>query len=220
MNPVPQAVRPLMEVAFNRDTFRGRPIDGMGQERLPAEDRYTARTSAAAVMAGRATNVSPQRIEHLVKGYFGWLGVQALNVADIATRPMTSLPSNPTRDMTSVSNWPVAGEFLRDASTVSSKYVERFYTMQQQNEELYAAFSAARAAGDIDRAMKLADTDAVQNRAFHNAAKRQMQEVGRSIRQVTADPSLSVRQKNELLTHFQAIRNQIAHQVDQITRAR
>lgn len=220
MNPVPQAVRPLMEVAFNRDTFRGRPIDGMGQERLPAEDRYTARTSAAAVVAGRATNVSPQRIEHLVKGYFGWLGVQALNVADIATRPMTSLPSNPTRDMTSVSNWPVAGEFLRDASTVSSKYVERFYTMQQQNEELYAAFSAARAAGDIDRAMKLADTDAVQNRAFHNAAKRQMQEVGQSIRQVTADPSLSVRQKNELLTHFQAIRNQIAHQVDQITRAR
>lgn len=220
MNPVPQAVRPLMEVAFNRDTFRGRPIDGMGQERLPAEDRYTARTSAAAVMAGRATNVSPQRIEHLVKGYFGWLGVQALNVADIATRPMTNLPSNPTRDMTSVSNWPVAGEFLRDASSVSSKYVERFYTMQQQNEELYAAFSAARAAGDIDRAMKLADTDAVQNRAFHNAAKRQMQEVGRSIRQVTADPSLSVRQKNELLTHFQAIRNQIAHQVDQITRAR
>ncbi len=220
MNPVPQAVRPLMEVAFNRDTFRGRPIDGMGQERLPAEDRYTARTSAAAVMAGRATNVSPQRIEHLVKGYFGWLGVQALNVADIATRPMTSLPSNPTRDMTSVSNWPVAGEFLRDASSVSSKYVERFYTMQQQNEELYAAFSAARAAGDIDRAMKLADTDAVQNRAFHNAAKRQMQEVGRSIRQVTADPSLSVREKNELLTHFQAIRNQIAHQVDQITRAR
>jgi len=220
MNPVPQAVRPLMEVAFNRDTFRGRPIDGMGQERLPAEDRYTARTSAAAVMAGRATNVSPQRIEHLVKGYFGWLGVQALNVADIATRPMTSLPSNPARDMTSVSNWPVAGEFLRDASSVSSKYVERFYTMQQQNEELYAAFSAARAAGDIDRAMKLADTDAVQNRTFHNAAKRQMQEVGRSIRQVTADPSLSVREKNELLTHFQAIRNQIAHQVDQITRAR
>ncbi|HCP76806.1 MAG TPA: hypothetical protein DIU11_03480, partial [Pusillimonas sp.] len=95
MNPVPQLFKPVMGAFFNYDDFRGVNIDSMGQMRLPAEDRYRASTSAGAVALGQALNMSPQRIEFLVRGYFGWLGSQALNVADLAARPLTDMPSNP-----------------------------------------------------------------------------------------------------------------------------
>ena len=53
MNPVPQLVKPAMEAAFNYDSFRERDIDSVGQQRLPAGDRFTASTSAGAVALGR-----------------------------------------------------------------------------------------------------------------------------------------------------------------------
>ena len=57
MNPVPQLVKPAMEAAFNYDSFRERDIDSVGQQRLPAGDRFTASTSAGAVALGRTLDV-------------------------------------------------------------------------------------------------------------------------------------------------------------------
>jgi len=99
MNPVPQIVKPAMEAAFNYDSFRERDIDTVRQQRLPASDRFTASTSAGAVALGRTLGISPQRLEHLVRGYFGWLGTQALNVSDHLARPLSGLPDNPRRDL-------------------------------------------------------------------------------------------------------------------------
>lgn len=95
MNPVPQLVKPAMEAAFNYDSFRERDIDSVGQQRLPAGDRFTASTSAGAVALGRALGVSPQRVEHLARGYFGWLGTQALSVSDYLARPLSGLRRTP-----------------------------------------------------------------------------------------------------------------------------
>lgn len=80
MNPVPQMFRPATEAAFNRNTFQDRPIDSMGQERLPAEDRYTARTSAGAIGLGKLTNTSatdrtPRPRLFRVAGYAGACGL-------------------------------------------------------------------------------------------------------------------------------------------------
>jgi hypothetical protein len=219
MNPIPQAVRPLTEAFFNYDTFRGRPIDSEGQERLPPADRYTARTSVAAVGIGKVSNVSPQRIEHLVQGYFGWLGLQALNVTDMLARPLTDLPSNPSRDFYSVSNWPVAGDFVKSTAGMSSKYVDRFYANQQQTEQLYAAYSMARKAGDVERARDLAGTDAVRLRKLGNAMNRRMQEINQRIRRATSDRSLGATEKRALLDGLTQQRNRIAEQADAARRA-
>jgi hypothetical protein len=220
MNPTPQAVKPIMEVAFNYDTFGGRPIDSMAQDRLPPEDRFTARTSAPAIGIGQALGVSPQRVEHLVRGYLGWLGIQALNVADLVSRPFTDLPANPARNVYSVSNWPVVGEFIRSNSTLPSKYVDRFYSEQRHNEQIYSAWNAARAAGDIERARELDQTDAVRLRKIHNIGTRHMREVTRQIRQVTSDRSLSAWEKGRLLDHLYETRNRIAQRADEEARAR
>ncbi|MDQ2140924.1 LPD38 domain-containing protein [Alcaligenaceae bacterium B3P038] len=96
MSPMPQMLKPYLEASFNYDSFRDRNIDTLSQERLPENDRYTSRTSAGAVALGKALGYSPQRIEHLVRGYFGWLGTQALSAADWAVRPALNMPANPS----------------------------------------------------------------------------------------------------------------------------
>jgi hypothetical protein len=214
MNPVPQAVKPAMEAFFNYDTFQGRPIDSMGQENLPPADRFTARTSAPAIGVGKAIGMSPQRVEYMLRGYFGWLGVQALNVADLVSRPLTELPSNPNRDIFSVSNWPLAGDFVKSNASMSSKYVDRFYSNQQQTEQLYSAYSAARKAGDVERAKDLAGTDAVRLRTLSNALNRQMTEINQRIRRATSDRSLGATDKRTLLDGLTQQRNRIAEHAD------
>ncbi len=210
MNPVPQAFRPLMEAAFNRNSFQNRPIDGMGQERLPPADRYTARTSAGAIAAGKALNVSPQRIEHMVRGYFGWLGSQALAVSDLAGRSLFDMPANPAHDFSQPGNLAVVGAFVRPAQGSGSKYVNRYYAQLGEVEQLYAAYSAARKAGDIERAAELYGDDRLRLRGLYRAADRQMRSVNLRIRRVTGDRTLTAHEKAELLAGLYETRDRVA----------
>ena len=210
MNPIPQAVRPAMEASFNWNSFQGRPIDSMGQERLPAEDRYTARTSAGAVALGRLTGSSPQKIEHLARGYFGWLGLQALNASDLMARDMLALGANPAHDFGKVDNLAVIGSFIKARDAGSSKYVQRFYDQQREVDMLYAAYAAARQAGDLERARELAGDDRLKLRGLYLAADREMTKVNRRIRQVTNDGRLSAEAKGELLGGLAQTRNTLA----------
>lgn len=79
--PLPQAVKPVIEVATNHSFFTGRDIEGAGMSKLDPQERYTARTTelakrlAEAIPAGLpdAMRLSPVQIEHLTRGFFGSL---------------------------------------------------------------------------------------------------------------------------------------------------
>lgn len=220
MNPVPQAVKPFMEATFNRNTFQDRPIDSMGQERLPGADRYTARTSAGAIALGKALDYSPQRIEHMVRGYFGWLGLQALNVSDLAGRGIFDLPANPTRDLSKIQNIAVAGSFVRATAGAGDKYLSRYYDQQRQIDQIYAAYSAARQAGDFGRAQELAGDDRLRHRGLYRAAGVHMAKLNQRIRRITSDRRLSAAQKGELLDGLHEVRNRLAKRTTSAARAR
>ncbi|MDS1141698.1 LPD38 domain-containing protein [Pusillimonas sp. SM2304] len=195
MNPVPQLFKPVMGAAFNYDDFRGVNIDSMSQMRLPAGDRHTARTSAGAVAVGQSLNISPQRLEFMLRGYFGWLGTQALNAADFAARPFMDMPENPMRDSSRVDNWFVIGDFVKEAGGRSSKYVQRFYDQQREIEQVYAAYSEARKAGDVERAIELAGRDEIKLRPIYRAASKQLQTINRNIRAIDNDKTLDAATK-------------------------
>jgi len=219
MNPEPQIIRPAMESWFNYDMFRGRPIDSMGMERLLPQDRYDADTSAGAVALGQALNSSPQKIEHMVRGYFGWLGLQALNVADIIGRSLTDMPASSRRDLSQINNWFVVGNVAKESGTLPSKYVERFYDMQREINELYQSANAARMAGNTDRYNELMGDPKMKARNMLNSANNRITLINRQIKAVTARTDLSAKEKNEAIQRLNERRNAIAKQVDDIARA-
>lgn len=218
MNPVPQIVRPVTEAAFNYDMFRSAPIDTMGQQNLMAQDRYTARTSAPAVAAGKLTGISPQRLEHMVEGYFGWLGIQALNAGDWMMRDAMGLPSNPNRDVSRSNNLFVIGDFVKEVGTTPSKYLTRFYDMQGQIDQIYASASAARKAGQVDRSLELLQDPKLRMRpAFQNADK-EITKLNQTIRAITANQELSAQEKNDRLINLNQRRALVAERVDRLAR--
>ncbi len=48
MNPVPQAVKPIIDLYANKDSFTGRPIESMSMERLEKTMRFNSNTSMPA----------------------------------------------------------------------------------------------------------------------------------------------------------------------------
>lgn len=219
MSPVPQAFGPVMDAAFNYDSFRKTAIDSPGQERLPPAERYTAYTSAAAVAAGHLANISPQRLEYLMRGYFGWLGTQALNAGDYMLRGPMDLPANPRRDLKNPDNWTLYGDFVKPVSGGSSKYLDRFYEMQHQIDQLYASASEARKVDDLGRLEELAGNSTLKLRPIYNAANRRITAINQRMRAVSNDPTLGAEEKMALLRELSESRNQVARQVDERARA-
>lgn len=218
MNPIPQIVRPVTEAAFNYDMFRRAPIDALGQQNLLPQDRYTARTTAPAVAAGKLTGISPQRLEHIVEGYFGWLGIQALNAGDWAMRGAMGLPSNPNRDLTKTNNLFVIGDFVKEKGTASNKYLTRFYDVQGEIDQIYASASLARKAGDIERVQQLLQDPKMKLRPAFQAVDKQITRINQQIRLVSNSRELSAQEKNDRLLRLNALRAEAAQRADRIAR--
>ena len=151
---MPQAFKPAFELATNRSQFTGRPIEPMGMENLSPELRARYNTSAAAIAASQAglgkVGLSPLQIEHLVRGYFGWIGAQALLAGDFAARPAMGLPERPMKQ----SDVPLVGDLLQSFKPDSrgSRYVTEFYEQAKEVRQVMA---------DARLLVKLGDTEAL-----------------------------------------------------------
>jgi hypothetical protein len=72
--PIPTAFRPALETKMNYNLFSNLPVVGPGQQRKEPYLQYTDKTSELAKLVGAQLNYSPIKIDHLLKGYFGYLG--------------------------------------------------------------------------------------------------------------------------------------------------
>jgi hypothetical protein len=81
---IPAAVKPVIENVANYSFFTGRSLETKREQNLEAAYRYRDNTSEIAKIIGQAGNVSPIKIENLIRGYTGSMGMalaQSFNVA-------------------------------------------------------------------------------------------------------------------------------------------
>ena len=158
MNPVPQLVKPMLDVYSNKDSFSGRPIETMSMERLKSEYRFTDRTSMTARAASTSMNavtglvgkeaLSPVQIDHMLRGYFGWLGAFIVGSADKLARPLTD-----QKDQASPDYWKVAtGGMVSELSDAPSRYVSAMYEQAKTLEEAYGTYRMLVKEGRIEEA--------------------------------------------------------------------
>lgn len=72
----PQAVKPSIEAATNKNLFTGYPQVSQGLENLSPENQIKADTSKFAINWGKRLGVSPIKIDAFIKGTFGGVGSQ------------------------------------------------------------------------------------------------------------------------------------------------
>lgn len=143
MNPVPQLIKPIIDVYANQDSFTNRPIEPAGMARLAPDYRFNQSTSMVARGISTAGNAltddnffSPLQIDHLVQSYFGWLGAFVVGGADMAVRAMNDEPVRPAIDY-----WKLAtGSMLSSLDGAPSRYVTQIYQQAQEMEQAYGTW--------------------------------------------------------------------------------
>jgi len=150
---VPQAFKPVFEVIMNHSLFTGNPIEGMSDQGLPVAERgrNASEFAKAASKAGLDNlNLSPAKIDALIKGYFAELGGTFLAVTSdlIGTdKPTKNIEANL-----------VAKSFMTDPK--ASKAVSDFYTLEHNAKEMTNMFAKLKKEGLFDTAREyLEDED-------------------------------------------------------------
>jgi len=81
-----QIIAPIAEAALNRSAFTGRPVVPVHMDLITPGLQTTMNTPEFIADVGELLNISPMKIDHVVRGYTGTLGAYAVGLADVLYR--------------------------------------------------------------------------------------------------------------------------------------
>lgn len=163
-NPIPQAVKPLVEVATNYDFFRGRDIESLGVRGLPTEMRAYSTTTEFAKTIGQITSalgISPIEAEALVNGYTGSMGSMMLGGMDTLMELSGTIPNKPSGIFgDTIESVPARllglTRFVKDREAdPANRYLSEFYELKREADEVVRGINRLREEGNYEEAMEL-----------------------------------------------------------------
>lgn len=225
MNPLPQAVKPILDIYANKDSFTGQPIEKLGQDKLRAEQRFNADTSVLARGLSTAQGsveralgvdnmigiLSPVQIDHAIRGYFGWLGSFVVGAGDMMAQSGSWDAKTPSRDM-----WKFATQnIIQDANSPSSRYVSQMYQQAKSLEEAYATYRSLlkQGQGDEARAYREDHIEELRKYPVVEAVKKQEARFNEQIKLIERSSSLDSTQKRERILAFQNQKSRVAQRL-------
>lgn len=210
----PQAIKPLIELGANENSFTGRPIETPSMEGLNPSLRSTPTTSRLAEGASRVLEaamgdsaLSPVQIDHLIQGYLGAVGSHALGATDVLWRT-------------------AMGEELPARRWYEYQPVRRFYrnlgdepAYTRYGTDFYDALKEVnKAAKSIDHLLKYQEferadamieknEDKLGMRQALNRVSRDLSKINAEMKLIQADKEMSGEQKREELDRLRELRN-------------
>ncbi|PAR35872.1 hypothetical protein CGT96_04210 [Vibrio metoecus] len=212
LNPIPQVVNPLFEAAINYSQFKGAPIENMADLSLAPEARYNEQTSITMREIGELTGLSPKKLEHIFNGYLGTVGGYVLSASDMVARSLGGYGVKPAmrpEDM------PIVKAFYQGSDRAkSTKYLDDFYKMMSEAEELYRTVNDFRKEGRFERANEL-----LEERGQILNARKPLKDTQKLIKQLNNEVNLILRdgilteeEKRERITRKLQQRNALVAQ--------
>lgn len=228
INMIPQVVRPLYDIARNKDGFNDRPIESMAAERLSPENRVNAGTSAAGVALGtvnamfadfvsaatggavNANNLkaSPIQYDYLLRGYLGWLGTFIQTTSNAVAAPFKEGESPDMR----VDQIFVIGNYVKSLPQNQSKYVTNFYENAKEVATATADFKSFIAAGNIEKAQAVAEEkrDLIGLNKMYSHVQDKMSTISKQIKRVQDDKEMPGDQKRLEIDRLSQLRIEYA----------
>lgn len=211
LNPTPQIVKPLVEAAFNYDTFRGGPIDGPQDLNLIAEARYNEQTSLLMRELGELSGFSPKQLEHLVIGYTGTMGSYVMAAADGLIRTTQPGESAGWR----ADEIPLLKAIYRGTGPAkSTQHLEEFYQMLNEVNQLKRTIDQYRREGRIETANTVlaSNGELLKSRQSLGRTQQKIRVVRNKIELIQRDKTLEAEQKRRRIDELLARRNDLAYQ--------
>ncbi len=218
-DPVPQAIRPGLNVAMNRDTFRDRPIESMSDAKKQPAQRYSALTSPAAVKLAQAaeplvnaTGLGPKKLEYLANAYFGTIGAYALGLADLAVAALDNKAPAPARRLDDL---PLVRDFYRMDPPRATVFEQDLYALRADVEEVYETVRDKAKKGDKEGAIALAKREATKLalRQQVQSATSMLQDLNRKRDAIYANKTMTPEKKREEIDKILAQKALISRKV-------
>ncbi|WP_257621299.1 LPD38 domain-containing protein [Aeromonas hydrophila] len=211
LNPTPQIVKPLVEAAFNYDTFRGGPIDSPQDLAVKAEARYNEQTSLLMRELGELSGFSPKQLEHLVIGYTGTMGSYVMATADGLIRAARPGESASWR----ADEIPLVKAVYRGTGPAkSTQHMEEFYRMLNEVNQLKRTVDQYRSEGLTDKANELLDEQGgiLKARRSLSRTQQQVRVVRNKIELIQRDRTMNAEEKRRRIDELLARRNDLVYQ--------
>lgn len=212
LNPVPQVINPLFEAAINYSQFKGTPIENMADLSLAPEARYNEQTSITMREIGELTGLSPKKLEHIYNGYLGTVGGYVLSVSDMVARSLGGYGVKPAmrpEDM------PIVKAFYQGSDRAkSTKYLDDFYKMMSEAEELYRTVNDFRKEGRFERANELLEErgQILNARKPLKDTQKLIKQLNNEVNLILRDGILTAEEKRERITRKLQQRNALVAQ--------
>lgn len=217
MNPIPQLVKPLIDIYANKDSFTGRQIETEGMQNLSKGERIGRGTSIPAQILGKldpTDTFSPVQVDFMARAYFGWLGTAALTTLDYGLRPFSGLPGKPEAKMR---DFPVIGNFTEGLPANQSRYVTLFYDEAKIIHEAYADWRQAIKMGDTEKAGKLLKDkgELIRKQKLTARIQKVLGVLNQRERKIEIDKTISPQEKRIRVDAISAQKDRIAKQITQ-----
>ena len=231
LNPMPQMIKPLIDLYANKDSFTSAPIESAGMERLSKQERVNNKTSGVAIALGGisegaakvltfnpdAQGFSPVQMDYAIKAYLGWLGATAVSTADLAVEPF----KEGTRVRPPVIDTLAMG-FIKTEPQTQSKYMTQFY---ENNARLQSALADMRhyaELGDMEKVTKILEEkgDDIALAKVYDKATKQLAELRKQTRRIEQDKDISTDDKRAEMNRLKILMSDIAKEMESIRKSR
>ena len=233
VNPIPQAIRPLYDIARNKDGFTDRPIESMGMERISVENRVSPGTSGAAVaistvnsmfaefaskatggaISAQSSQLSAIQYDYMIKGYLGWVGSVIQTSSNMMAAPFKDGASSRYER---IDDFLVVGNFVKTVPQAQSRYVTSFYENSKDIATASADVNHFLNAGQFDKARDIYQekSDKLALVKLYTTGTNMMSSISNQIKMVEADKTMSGAEKRLEIERLQQVRIQIAKSVE------
>lgn len=152
---IPTAIKPYLEYRANYNFYTRRPIVPEYQQRLAKYAQVGLGTSSTAEALGKATNLSPRHIDNIFQGYIGSLWQHVTSVTDSMAQAAFDIPDRKVSRNDIVLFGPLLSRFAPSEIEGGDEFVNRFYDLNTEIQEVVGTMNLYRKTGDIETAMEI-----------------------------------------------------------------
>ena len=227
LNPVPQFVKPMVDLYANKDSFTNAPIETAGMEKLSKQMRTTDQTSPIAIalggvshavanVTGQGTELSPVQIDYAIRSYLGWLGGTAIAASQYAVMPFKdgAYPDANWRDRVSLG-------YIKALPAKESAYMTSFYENNQAIQQAYADMRHYAELGQYDKVIEVQQEkgDLISLQKVYDKTSKEIAKVRQQVRYITNDPEMDGKSKKEEIERLRLLMSDLSQQAESLRKS-
>jgi hypothetical protein len=214
--PIPQAVKPALEVAINYDFFQGRPLIGQFEKKKEAERQFNDNTSEFSKMLGEF-GVSPIAADHMIRGMFGSAGGLFLYMTNFMANSDPDVPRPEVSFRDALSSLPGTSGFVTKASENALK--TDFYALRDEVEKVKNTYNDIKLRSPQELEQFLSDEKNIARLGLAKSTEKiggELSKIRRAIGQITNAPDdlYSASEKKDAIKELRDVEKEMLKAVD------